>query len=135
MDIFTVTKKMRGWSDAVQVESINSDSTDSYPSMTADGTLYFASNRSGGRGDYDLYRSRLVNGRNTGGYGEGDLYVSYNRGGSWSAPEILPTSVNSREYEYTPLVSPDGKYLFFSRGWGEIFQIDLAAAGVSPPKS
>jgi len=168
MDIFTVTKKLRGWKDAVQVESINSDSTDSYPSVTADGTLYFASNRGGGRGDYDLYRSRFVDGRytepvnlgegvntegnesdpyiapdesylifssiRTGGYGEGDLYVSYNRGGSWSAPEILPTSVNSREYEYTPLVSPDGKYLFFSRGWGEIFQIDLAAAGVSPAK-
>jgi hypothetical protein len=65
-----------------------------------------------------------------GGYGEGDLYISYQSAGQWSAPEILPTSVNSREYEYTPLISPDGRYLFFSRGWGDIFQVDVSAAGI-----
>lgn len=165
MDIWMVSKRMRGWSDPVRVDLVNSDSTDSYPSLSKDGTLYFASNRPGGKGDYDLYRSRMVNGRHTepqnlgdalntegnesdpyiapdesylifssirpGGYGEGDLYISFSSASGWSTPQILPTSVNSREYEYTPLVSPDGRYLFFSRGWGEIFQIDLAAAGVN----
>jgi Tol biopolymer transport system component len=164
VDIWFVEKKFRGWSEAARVDFINSDSTDSYPALTADGTIYFASNRPGGRGDYDIYRSRLVNGKYTeaqnlgdaintpgneadpyiapdesymifssvreGGYGEGDLYISYQSAGQWSAPEILPTSVNSREYEYTPLISPDGRYLFFSRGWGDIFQVDVSAAGI-----
>jgi hypothetical protein len=35
--------------------------------------------------------------------------------------------VNSADYEYTPLVSPNGKYLFFSRGWGKIYQIEMSA--------
>ena len=165
MDIWTVTKKFRGWRDPVRVDLVNSDSTDSYPTVTRDGTLYFASNRPGGRGDYDLYRTRLIDGRYTapenlgdaintsgneadpyiapdesymifssirpGGYGEGDLYITFNSAAGWSTPQILPTSVNSSEYEYTPLVTPDGKFLFFSRGWGEIFQVDLAAAGVN----
>ena len=164
VDIWVVEKKLRGWSEAKHVDGIGSDSTDSYPSVTADGTIYFASNRAGGRGDYDIYRSRLLNGKYTepenlgdaintagneadpyiapdesfmifssirpGGYGEGDLYISYQQAGQWSAPEILPASVNSFEYEYTPLISPDGRYLFFSRGWGDILQIDVSAAGI-----
>lgn len=164
VDIWFVEKKFRGWSEARRVDFINSDSTDSYPSATADGTIYFASNRPDGHGDYDIYRSRIVNGKYTeaenlgnaintagpeadpyiapdesymifssvreGGYGESDLYISYQRAGKWSPPEILPTTVNSREWEFTPLVSPDGRYLFFSRGWGDIFQIDVAAAGI-----
>ena len=35
-------------------------------------------------------------------------------------------------FDYTPLVTPDGKYLFFSRAWGKIYQIDLGALGIVP---
>lgn len=61
------------------------------------------------------------------GAGEGDLLISYNRNGKWSAPQSLGPKVNTSEYEYTPLVSPDKKYLFFSRGWGKIYQLDMSA--------
>jgi Tol biopolymer transport system component len=61
------------------------------------------------------------------GYGEGDLYISFNRNGKWTRPVTLGAKLNTSEYEYTPLVSPDGKYLFFSRGWGEIYQVEMSA--------
>jgi|GEM_PF-189148 len=62
-----------------------------------------------------------------GSYGEGDLYISFNAGDRWTTPRNLGAGVNSATYEYTPLVSPDGKYLFFSRGWGDIYQLDASA--------
>jgi hypothetical protein len=64
-------------------------------------------------------------------YGEGDLYISFNQNGHWSRPRNLGAQLNTAEYEYTPLVSPDGKYLFFSRGWGEIYQVDLGVLNLA----
>ncbi|HEX9918478.1 MAG TPA: polysaccharide deacetylase family protein [Pyrinomonadaceae bacterium] len=69
----------------------------------------------------------IISTTRAGTYGEGDLYVSFNVGGAWTTPRNLGAGVNSATYEYTPLVSPDGKYLFFSRGWGDIYQLDLSA--------
>ncbi|HJR09015.1 MAG TPA: polysaccharide deacetylase family protein [Pyrinomonadaceae bacterium] len=139
---------------------INSDTYDNYPSVAANGNLYFSSTRAGGKGSNDIYRARLTGGHyapaenlaalNTvgsdadpyiapdesyiiisydgeGSYGAGDLYVSFNVGGAWTTPRNLGAGVNTKVYEYTPLVSPDGKYLFFSRGWGEIYQMDINA--------
>ena len=69
----------------------------------------------------------IISTTRAGSYGEGDLYVSFNMGGRWTQPRNLGAGVNSATYEYTPLVSPDGKYLFFSRGWGDIYQLDVSA--------
>lgn len=45
-----------------------------------------------------------------------DLYVYFKqKDGSWSKPINLGESVNSKVSETVPTVSPDGKYLFFSR--------------------
>lgn len=67
-----------------------------------------------------------------GGAGEGDLLISFNRNGKWTVPQSLGPKINTSEYEYTPLVSPDKKYLFFSRGWGKIYQIDMSALNLKP---
>jgi Tol biopolymer transport system component len=155
-----------GWSEPKNLgANVNSSGYDNYPSIAADGTLYFASVRQDGRKDNDLYRSRLVDGEyqkaenlgsiiNTpateadpfiapdesyliicsdreGGVGEGDLYISFNEGGKWTAPQSLGKTINTAEYEYTPLVSADGKTFYFSRGWGDIYQIDLKALNLS----
>lgn len=49
------------------------------------------------------------------GFGDGDLYVSFNRGGGrWSAPVNLGAEINSAAREYAPVASPDGKYLFYT---------------------
>jgi len=51
------------------------------------------------------------------GIGSGDLYISFRReDGSWSSMKNMGFSVNSTANEHCPILSPDGKYLFFSSG-------------------
>lgn len=50
----------------------------------------------------------------TGGYGAGDIYISYNDGGIWSDPENLGSSINSDLYEYSAKPGIDNK-IYFSR--------------------
>jgi hypothetical protein len=45
-----------------------------------------------------------------------DLYLSYrSKSGEWTRPQRLDTLINSKSIEQRPFVSPDNKYLFFSR--------------------
>ena len=49
--------------------------------------------------------------------GSGDLYISFRReNGSWSSMKNMGPSINSAANEHCPMLSPDGKYLFFSSG-------------------
>lgn len=49
--------------------------------------------------------------------GSGDLYFSFRReDGSWSPLKNMGASVNTAANEHCPMLSPDGKYLFFSSG-------------------
>jgi hypothetical protein len=50
--------------------------------------------------------------------GNGDLYISFNRVGSWTPPRNLGAPVNSIALDYTPNLSPDGKYLYWSSNRG-----------------
>jgi hypothetical protein len=50
------------------------------------------------------------------GKGRSDLYLSYQRNGQWTAPLNLGDKVNSDAAEYSPKVSPDGKYFFWTSG-------------------
>jgi len=50
------------------------------------------------------------------GYGESDLYISFQQpGGSWGEAINLGDKVNTDAEEGGPQVTPDGKYLFFNR--------------------
>jgi hypothetical protein len=55
-----------------------------------------------------------------------DLHVSF-RGpdGRWLAPVPLPPTVNTPEGELCPVVSPDGRYLFFMRSY-HVYWVDAA---------
>ncbi|MFB0554741.1 MAG: hypothetical protein ACETWQ_15670 [Phycisphaerae bacterium] len=56
-----------------------------------------------------------------GGYGQRDLYLTLHLpDGTWSTPQNLGPRINSAYFEYGPRISPDKKYLFFTRanGWG-----------------
>jgi Tol biopolymer transport system component len=91
---------------------VNSPATDADPYIAPDESyMIFSSTRDGG-------------------YGSGDLYISYRRGRSWTEPRNLGRLANTPEFEYTPLVTPDGRYLFFSRGWGEIYFIEMSTLGI-----
>ncbi|RIV68578.1 TolB family protein [Flagellimonas aequoris] len=62
------------------------------------------------------------------GYGESDLYISFNKNGVWTEPHNLGAKINTDQTEMAASVSPDGKYLFFHRGDendGNIYWIDF----------
>lgn len=66
-------------------------------SMTADGnTIYFVSEKKGGHGQTDIY------------------VMTSDDGKKWSAPKNLGKVVNTKYRETTPIVSADGRYLFFA---------------------
>lgn len=95
-DIWYVEKTGNGWSNPKSVGApVNSPVDEFYPSVAADGTLYFSSNRQGGKGSYDIYRSRFVGGK----YGE---------------PENLGEGVNTPTVELDNYISPDQKFLVFA---------------------
>jgi hypothetical protein len=49
------------------------------------------------------------------GFGRGDLYVSFRHADdSWTEPVNLGEEVNSSRLEYCPVVSPDGRFLFYT---------------------
>jgi outer membrane protein OmpA-like peptidoglycan-associated protein/tetratricopeptide (TPR) repeat protein len=78
-------------------KNLNSSAWDSQPSISADGKeLYFVSNRSGGIGGSDLYKSVLL------------------EDGSWSKPINLGEPLNTSGNEMAPYIHPDGKTLYFS---------------------
>jgi hypothetical protein len=77
---------------------INSSANESSPTISGDGlTLYFASNRSGGEGDLDLYRASRTN--ILSGFG---------------VPVSLGSAVNSTSQDAAPSITNDGLSLYFT---------------------
>jgi hypothetical protein len=60
--------------------------------------------------------------------GRGDLYISFKKGnGSWTVLKNMGKGINSTATEYCPMLSPDGKYFFFTSsrtGNGDIYWVD-----------
>ncbi len=51
-----------------------------------------------------------------GGYGDSDIYISFRQqDDSWSNPINLGDKINTKAWEASASVTPDGKYLFFNR--------------------
>ena len=46
--------------------------------------------------------------------GNSDLFISYNRNGAWSKPVNLGPEINTAAREYSPRITPDGKWLIFT---------------------
>jgi len=62
----------------------------------------------------------IFNSNRVGGYGDADLYISYqSNDGSWTNPKNLGSKINSEKMDDASSISPDGKYLFFSRRTNE----------------
>lgn len=96
-DIWVVNRTEKGWSGAESLGApVNTDYGDGGPSVAKNGTLYFFSNREGGKGGTDIYRSKLVNGRHT-------------------EPENLGDGINTECFEYNSFISPDESYILFAR--------------------
>ncbi len=73
--------------------------------------------------DYIIFASERE-----GGYGFSDLYISFKKNDdSWTNAVNMGPEINTQGMEFTPMVTPDGKYLFFTRGDGidsDIYWVD-----------
>ncbi|WP_158642502.1 TolB family protein [Chitinophaga japonensis] len=95
-DIWRIRPQANGaWSAPENLAAVNSDSTEYYVSLSQNGNIYFASSRTGGYGSFDIYVSRLENGR-------------------YTTPENLGPAVNSPAMEHDPCISPDEQLLLFT---------------------
>ena len=55
-----------------------------------------------------------------------DIHVSFRAAsGAWLEPVRLPQPVSTPEAELCPVVSPDGRFLFFMRS-GHVYWVDAA---------
>ena len=97
MHIWYAERTDTGWGEPVKLgEPINSGHSESGAYFLADGTLYFSSNRPGGFGGTDIYRSSCVDGR-------------------FLEPENLGRGINTEHDEYSACLAADGSYILFSR--------------------
>lgn len=95
-DLFMSRWSPAGWSTPEAIAAINSDADELGPDIAGDGeSLYFYSDRAGGRGGYDLWVSHRVN-------------------SEWTTPQNMGDAVNTEFNEYGPALTPDRRTLYFS---------------------
>jgi hypothetical protein len=75
---------------------VNSYSKEMFPFISADTTLYFASNRINGFGDFDIYKSKI------------------NANGTFNKAELLPEPINSKEDDFSFIIDKENKTGYFS---------------------
>ncbi len=108
-DIYISIKKGNEWTKPFDIAPpINTPGWESQPSISADGrTLYFVSNRKGGFGGYDIWKSNLTE-------------------KGWSEPENLGPNINTAFDEQSPFIHADDSTLYFcSNGWPGLGGMDL----------
>jgi outer membrane protein OmpA-like peptidoglycan-associated protein len=108
-DIYIAQKKGDDWAKPFDLSApINTSGWESQPSISADGrTLYFVSNKKGGYGGYDIWKSNLTD-------------------KGWGEPENLGPNINTAYNEQSPFIHPDDSTLYFgSNGWPGLGNKDL----------
>ena len=97
-DVWRVSSKEGQFAEATNLRTLNASASDCQPVP-------------GPNEDYVLFHSDRA-----GGFGGADLYISFADGqGGWTAPRNLGPIINSSRNDAVPYLSPDHKYLFFSR--------------------
>ena len=137
------SKKVNGqWELATKVEfSVSTEYIETYPVVTADGSLYFRSNRPSDEGWMNTYRSQYLGNErfeapvliNTNiehkeliAYvspdeqyaitnGHGKFQITFNKEGEWTIPREVPLDYDSSWRYYCPYMTPDSKYFIYSR--------------------
>lgn len=95
-DIWVTERIKSGWSEPVNIGSpVNTPGDEFYPSLAANGNLYFTAQR-------------------TDGIGKEDIFLSRNVQGVYQSPIPLDTAVNSKKWEFNAFVSPDEKFILFT---------------------
>lgn len=123
--LYQITKDGDGWSKPTLLAgSINSLALETTCSITPDGkTIYFASDRNGGRGGLDIWRTELK------------------ADGKWSLPVNLGPEINTAANEDAPFIHPDQRTLFFTSdghntmGGNDIFKSNLINGKWTKPEN
>jgi len=123
--LYQITKDGEGWSKpSLLAGSINSSALETTCSITPDGkTIYFASDRNGGRGGLDIWKTELKT------------------DGKWSLPVNLGPEINTAANEDAPFIHPDQKTLFFTSdghntmGGNDIFKSIFANGKWTKPEN
>ena len=118
-DIYVSRREGDHWGEPHNLGTpINTRGWEAQPALSADGrTLYFVSNRQGGQGGYDIWKSALQD------------------NGQWGAPQNLGPAINTPYDESSPYIHADNRTLYFaSNGWPgfgdkDIFKSRLDSAG------
>ena len=108
-DIYIAQKKGDDWGKPFSLSSpVNTPGWEAQPSISADGrTLYFVSNRKGGYGGYDIWKSQLTD-------------------KGWGTPENMGPNINTVYDEQSPFIHPDDSTFYFcSNGWPGMGNKDL----------
>ena len=96
MDLFRSLLKDGSWSVPEPLaNTLNSTANEVYPQFQPDGSLIFASDREGGKGKLDLYRTELHEGK-------------------WTRPEALPEPINGPANDHGYSSSADGRRALFA---------------------
>ncbi len=123
--LYTIRKEADGWLSPVTLgKPINSQYLETTASITPDGkTIYFASDRRGGHGGLDLYKSEKQ------------------PDGTWGTPENLGSDINTEYDEDAPFIHPDSRTLFFNSnghntmGGADIFKTYFAGGKWQKPSN
>lgn len=71
-------------------------------------------------------------------YGKSDLYISFRHAdGTWTKAKNMGPKINSKGTDYCPMLSPDGRYFFFTStktGNGDIYWVDAKIIEKLKPK-
>jgi hypothetical protein len=142
-DIWRSKRLENGWGEPECLDTtVNSKFTDVYPTLTKEGTLYFSSGRDNASHGRDIFCSKMKGdsfeqairlGGSINDFREGDVFISpeedylivsrkgngglvisFKEGENWSEPMDMGKQINLTGYEYCPMISPDGKFLFFT---------------------
>lgn len=101
-DVYVSHREGKDWGEPYNVgKPVNSEYWESQPAISPDGrTLYFISNRPGGSGGYDIWKSTITD------------------DAKWGPAINLGPEINTPYDENTPFLHADGKTLYFSSdGW------------------
>ncbi|MBC6995668.1 OmpA family protein [Neolewinella lacunae] len=113
LGIYSAYRAEYDWADVRPMPFNGANFSNQHPALTPDGRrIYFASNRNGGYGGYDLYFSDYHDGR-------------------WSPAINLGPEINTEGNEAFPYIHPSGRLFFASDGHGglggyDLFLIDLS---------
>lgn len=107
LKIYSAELNSNKWGNVKELPFNNSEFSTCHPTLSVDGnTLYFASNRPGGMGGMDIYKS-------------------VRSGNYWSVAENLGEAVNTAGNEIFPYVNQADELFFASNGWAGIGGLDI----------